>query len=74
MAGKRTTTVARVEGVPPVMHPGSIFAYEQRQLELSKTGRADGQCPHCKAFRMDGYPPTFHTRECPRRSWNLPNG
>jgi hypothetical protein len=39
--------------------------YAADQQDRAKRGMADGQCQQCKAFRIDGQPPTVHRTGCP---------
>lgn len=39
-------------------------AYAERQKQLSKDNKAEGQCMYCHAFTLDGSPPTAHRSGC----------
>lgn len=39
---------------------------EQVQQAAASRGEAVNQCPECRAFRLDGKPPTVHRTGCTR--------
>lgn len=57
-----------VQSYPTAPVPKAKMAAEieqgLRQDRLAREGKAEGQCPDCRAYRWDGGRPTWHVRGC----------
>lgn len=45
------------------------WAKARSQQLLATDGLAEGQCPHCGSYRIDGMRPILHVAGCPDERW-----